>query len=149
MSIPVSCEDIMNTIRKNSRRVSPPKAVSWAIVTTASLAGLLSITLAQAAGDAVEGKRLYDTRCLGCHGDDKTAGTIGPSLIGIIGRKAATGDSGVHSRPLMESGITWDAASLRKFLAAPSKDVPGTIMPVAVPSPQQIDDLIAYLRTLH
>jgi cytochrome c2 len=100
------------------------------------------------AADAAAGKQIYDTRCLGCHGDGKTTGTIGPSLIGIVGRKAATGESGVHSRALIASGIIWDEASLRKFLAAPTKAVAGTNMPVGVPDPQQIDDLLAYLRTL-
>ena len=78
----------------------------------------------------------------------KTTSTLGPNLTGIVGRKAGTGESGVHSRALVESGITWDEASLRKFLAAPTKQVPGTNMPVDVPDPKQIDDVVAYLRTL-
>ena len=117
-------------------------------MTALSLAGLLPPISVQAAGDAAAGKQLYDMRCIGCHGDGKTAGTLGPSLTGIIGRKAATGESGVHSRALLESGITWDEASLRRFLAAPTKQVPGTNMSVDVRDPQQIDDLVAYLSTL-
>ena len=120
----------------------------WIMIATLSLAGTLWSMPAQADPDAAAGKQIYYMRCLGCHGDEKTAGTIGPSLIGIVGRKAATGPSGVHSRALMEADITWTEASLRKFLAAPSREVPGTIMPVDVPDPQQIDDLLAYLRTL-
>ena len=73
---------------------------------------------------------------------------LGPSLVGIIGRKAGTGESGVHSRAMTESGIRWDEALLRKFLAAPTKQVPGTIMPGAVQDAQEIDDLIAFLETL-
>jgi cytochrome c len=49
---------------------------------------------------------------------------------------------------LIESGIAWDEASLRKFLAAPTREVPGTNMPVDVADPQQIEDVVAYLRTL-
>jgi cytochrome c len=118
------------------------------MVMALSLGGVLSSISVRAASDAAVGKQIYDTRCLGCHGDEKTAGTIGPSLVGIVGRKAGTGESGVHSRALMESGIRWDEASLRRFLAAPSKQVPGTIMPVSVSDPQQIDDLLAYLRMI-
>jgi cytochrome c len=102
-------------------------------------------TAAFAAGNAASGKRLYDTRCLGCHGDGSTAATLGPSLVGIIGRKAGTGESGVHSRALTESSIRWDETSLRWFLAAP---IAGTTMPASVEDPQEIDDLIAYLKTL-
>jgi cytochrome c len=126
---------------------SPQTIAGWAMVTTLSLAGVLASTSAPAS-DAAAGKQIYYMRCLSCHGDENTAGTIGPSLVGIVGRKAATGASGVHSRALMEANITWDEALLRKFLADPSKQVPGTIMPVSVSDPQQIDDLLAYLRTL-
>lgn len=126
----------------------PRTAASWALVTAASLAGVLSPISVRAAADAAAGKQIYDMRCLGCHGGGTTASTIGPNLTGIVGRKAAIGETGVHSRALIESGITWDEASLRTFLAAPTKAVAGTIMPVGVPDPQQIDDLVAYLRTL-
>jgi cytochrome c len=123
-------------------------AAGWALITVVSVAGALSPTPVRAAGDAAAGKQVYATRCLGCHGDLKTTSTLGPNLTGIVGRKAGTGESGVHSRALIESGITWDEASLRKFLAGPTKLVPGTNMPVDVPDAQQIDDVVAYLRTL-
>lgn len=110
---------------------------------------LLGSTAAHAAGNAATGKRLYDERCLGCHGDAKTAPVTGPSLVGIIGRKAGTGGTGVHSRTMTESGVTWNEANLRAFLAAPMKAMPGTTMPTGVPNAAQIDDIIAYLRTLH
>jgi cytochrome c2 len=113
-----------------------------------------SLTPTLAAGDAASGKRLYQTRCLGCHGGGMSpeprgsAATLGPSLVGIIGRKAGTGESGVHSRVMTESGITWNEAWLRIFLAAPTKEMPGTIMPAGVLDAQAIDDIIAYLETL-
>ena len=112
-----------------------------------ALIGLFSVAVL-AAGDAAAGKRVYDLRCLGCHGGDGTAPTLGPSLVGIIGRKAGTEQTGVHSRAMVDSDITWSASSLRKFLAAPTKQVPGTIMPTGVPNAQEIDDLVAYLQTL-
>jgi len=141
----------MNLIRHRflgSAFIRPQTAAGWALVTAASLAGALSPIPVRAAGDAAAGRQVYAKRCLGCHGDLKTTSTFGPNLTGIIGRKAGTGESGVHSRALIESGITWDEASLRKFLAAPTREVPGTNMPVDVADPQQIEDVVAYLRTL-
>ena len=128
--------------------ITPQTALGWALVTAASLAGVLLPIQVRAAGDPAAGRKVYAARCLGCHGDLKTASTFGPNLTGIVGRKAGTGESGVHSRALLESGITWNEASLRKFLAGPTKQVPGTNMPVDVPDPQQIEDVVAYLRTL-
>lgn len=118
---------------------------------TASLIGLLLAALpiaVPAAGNAVSGKAVYQTRCLGCHGSGGSENTLGPSLVGIIGRKAGTGESGVHSRVMTESGFRWDETTLRTFLAAPTRTVTGTIMPPSIDDPQQIDDLIAYLKTL-
>ena len=141
----------MNTTPKLSfqRSFTSPNAIGGGTMLAALLlASALSPIAARAAGDTAEGKKIYAMRCLSCHGDEKTAGTIGPSLIGILGRKAATGSTGVHSRALMEADITWNEASLRKFLAAPSREVPGTIMPVSVTDPRQFDDLLAYLRSL-
>jgi len=112
------------------------------------IAAHLAAASALAAGNVAEGKRLYETRCLGCHGDGSNATTLGPNLAGIIGRKAGTGESGVHSRALTESNIRWDETSLRWFLAGSIKQIAGTTMPVDVEDPQQIDDLIAYLKTL-
>ena len=122
-----------------------------AIVTASSLVGLLLAALptaVPAAGNAVSGKEVYRTRCLGCHGSGGIENTLGPSLVGIIGRKAGTGESGVHSRVMTESGFRWDETTLRIFLAAPAKTVAGTIMPPSIDDPQEIDDLIAYLKTL-
>jgi len=122
--------------------------VTIALLSVTALYLAASLTPTLAAGNAASGKRLYQTRCLGCHGDGGAATTLGPSLVGIIGRKAGTGESGVHSRAMTESNTRWDEALLRKFLAAPTKQVPGTIMPGAVQDAQEIDDLIAYLETL-
>ena len=55
------------------------------------VAGLLvGVALtARAEGDAAAGRKIYQNKCLSCHGDAKTKGTLGPSLAGIIGRHAA------------------------------------------------------------
>jgi cytochrome c len=109
---------------------------------------LLGTTVsAAAAGDAKAGRKLYEDKCLSCHGDAKTEGTLGPSLIGIIGRKAGTG-GGAQSRAMSESNITWDEATLKEYLAAPSEKVHGTIMPIGVPRAQDRDDLIAYIKSM-
>lgn len=131
-------------------RLALPALRETSIAAVAIVGILLAMSTAQsqAAGDAVSGKQLYESRCLGCHSRDKNTVTLGPNLFGIVGRKAAAGESGVHSRALAESDITWTAASLRRFLAAPAKQVPGTNMPVGVPSAREIDDLVAYLETL-
>jgi cytochrome c2 len=101
-----------------------------------------------AAGDAARGKSAYQRSCLGCHGDGKTASSVGPSLVGIIGRRAGTVAGTPYGRNLYASGIVWDEAALLRYLASPSDDVHGTIMPIGVSDPVERDDLLAYLKSL-
>ena len=83
-----------------------------------------------------------------CHGDPVASKpAAAPSLAGVVGRPAASTDY-PYSLALKKAGLTWDKASLDRFLTAPAKLVPGTRMPVAVPRADERAALIAYLRTL-
>ena len=44
------------------------------------------------------------------------------------------------------SKLRWDEATLGEYLAAPSKKVPGTRMPIATPDPAKRAAIIAYLK---
>jgi cytochrome c2 len=95
------------------------------------------------------GRQVYERHCRTCHGGTAAADSpIGPSLVGIIGKKAGTQPSGVHSLASIDSGIVWDRASLRRFLSAPSREIPGTSMPVSVTDPAELESLLDYLESL-
>jgi cytochrome c len=102
-------------------------------------------------GDAAKGEELFNTNaCVACHGITKEDSTkVGPSLFGIIGRKAGTSPSLLGaSENLKKFGVTWNAETLDEFLADPDAKVPGTPMVGKVIDPQQRADVIAYLSTL-
>lgn len=87
--------------------------------------------------------------CKACHGGTAPADLpIGPSLVGIIGKRAATQADGVHSRAVMDSGTVWDRDSLRRFLSAPSREIPGTYMPIRLANPAEVENLLDYLESL-
>ena len=113
-----------------------------------SIAAVGSVNPVCAQGDPAAGKKFYQTTCVGCHGDAKTQPTTGPSLVGIMGRKAGASADGVISRANVESGIVWDEKTLDQYLASPSEKIHGTIMPIGVKNPKQRTDLIAYLKSL-
>jgi len=95
------------------------------------------------------GRRIFESRCASCHESSlPSKTTLGPSLVGIIGRKAGTENSGVHSRAVAESGIVWDRKSLRRYLSDPGREIPGTVMPVRVQDPKELEELLDYLETL-
>src|SRR5208282_3375899 len=72
----------------------------------------------------------------------------GPGLGGVVGRRAAAGHGFGYSPALQSSGLTWDRATLDRFLADPSRVVPGTTMPIPVPDARERAELIAYLARL-
>ncbi len=122
-------------------RLTGTVAVAWILMVQSAIPAF-------AGGDAARGKLAYQRSCLGCHGDGKTASSVGPSLAGIIGRRAGTVAGTPYGTNLYASGIIWDEASLLRYLASPSDDVHGTIMPIGVSDPVERDDLLAYLKSL-
>ncbi len=115
----------------------------------AVLLAALHSTAFAAEGSASPGRSIFESRCASCHeAASPSAATLGPSLAGIVGKKAGAGKSGVHSRAMAESGIVWSRSSLRRFLSNPGREVPGTIMPVRVDDPKELEDLLGYLETL-
>jgi len=102
------------------------------------------------AQDATAGAAVFKSQCSICHSVQEGRNMVGPSLFGIVGRKAGT-IAGFHYSPAnKDSGLTWDAATLDRYLTSPSTVVPHTIMTYAgLKDTQKRTDLIAYLSSLH
>ena len=103
-------------------------------------------------GDAARGQAYFQISCAICHsaslGPDNTVIIKqGPSLVGVVGRKAGTSAHFNYTKAMRDSGLTWDASSLNRFLANPMAMLPGTTMPMPVPSDASRADVIAYLST--
>ena len=103
---------------------------------------------AQAQDQRDAGKK-YFALCSACHSIDGTAKPTGPSLKGVLNRKAAT-DAAYkgYSVALKQSNIVWTEQELEAYLSAPNKRVPGTTMMLNVPDPARRKALIVYLKTL-
>jgi cytochrome c len=109
------------------------------------MVALSAVVLSAPAGDAFRGKTVYQG-CLSCHAIDEN--DIGPKHRGVFGRKAASVADYSYSAALKNSGLTWDAATLDRWLQNPSELVPGTKMYFKIDNPQSRADVIAYLQEL-
>ena len=116
---------------------------SWWLVVAALVVG--ASTLARAA-DPDKGKAVFE-QCAACHSLDGGGDTDGPTLKGIIGRKAGSLEDYRYSAAMQRSDVTWDAATLDKYLTDPQAFIPGNRMAFAgIGDKAQRDDLIAYLQ---
>jgi cytochrome c len=119
-----------------------------------SITGVLAATLllvstiqpTRADGDPARAESVFK-RCTVCHAAT-TQNRTGPGLAGVVGRPAGSVIGYKYSPALTASGITWDEATLDRFLEAPAKLVPGTRMTIALPKADDRQDVIAYLKTL-
>ena len=103
--------------------------------------------LADFTGDATKGEGVF-IQCKTCHVTDAGVNRIGPSLHGIVGRKASSIAGFQYSQANHNSGITWTAEKLFQYLENPQRVVPGTKMAFAgIQDPQKRADLIAWLAT--
>jgi cytochrome c len=112
---------------------------------TAVVLSTLITTIATAA-DVEHGKELYKA-CVACHNDQP--GALGPSLKGVVGRKAAALDNFRYSGPMLRANLVWTPANLHDYIADPQGKVKGNRMPYGgLTNPADVDDVIAYLATL-
>jgi cytochrome c len=113
---------------------------------TLSLAAFAALCAAGAHAEDL-GKKTFET-CAACHSLAEGVNGTGPSLHNLIGRKAGTAEGFRYSGPMKRSGITWDEATLSKFLADPQATVPGNRMPFSgVTDPAALKAVVQYLQT--
>lgn len=121
-----------------------PAAAAPAADNTDTVSG---VKLASYTGDAAAGKTDFAI-CMTCHVVDAGVNRIGPSLHGVVGRKAGSIAGFTYSDANKNSGITWSAEKLFQYIEAPQRIVPGTKMSYAGQTdPQKRADIIAYLKT--
>ncbi|MBN8817337.1 MAG: cytochrome c family protein [Sphingomonas sp.] len=100
------------------------------------------------AGDAANGAKLF-AQCKICHSTEENKNGLGPSLHGVVGRKAGTLAGFNYSPAMKGSGLTWTDPTLDDYLKGPMKKVPGTKMAFAgIANDKNRADVIAYLDTL-
>jgi cytochrome c len=129
---------------------SPPEDAAPADgVTAADDAAAPASAAVAAATPAAGGVPVAFTQCKACHSVEPGKNGVGPSLAGIVGRKAGTVTGFAYSEANKASGLTWDEATLDTYLTAPMKVMPGTKMSYAgLADAAKRKDLIEYLKTL-
>lgn len=112
------------------------------------IAGLLAAPTLALADDDLE--LAFNNHCRECHSALKGDNRLGPTLYGVVGRKAASVPTyGNYSPALMDSGITWTEDMLDQWIANPSAVASGNNMQPPYPGvadPAERAKIIAYLK---
>ena len=94
--------------------------VSPANATTGQSATPAPPNAASTTGDASAG-RLVFRKCQACRSTEPGKNMLGPSLAGVVGRKAGT-EAGFNYSPAMKSAdIVWNPQTLDQYLTDPAK----------------------------
>jgi len=112
---------------------------------------LASFTPALAAeGQSDDGQVAYNNACRTCHSFKPDDNRLGPTLHGIVGRKAGSIEGFAFSPSMKASGITWDEATLDKFITDPNQVVSGHKMQPfgGIADAGERKKIIDYLKTL-
>ena len=113
------------------------------------LAALVCATPASGA-DANAGKSYFHQQCALCHSAQRgdNGGAQGPNLDGVIGRHSAADPQFGYTKAMQGANLTWDAATLDRFLESPTTVVPCSAMVIAIPKDDDRANVIAYFQAV-
>lgn len=98
---------------------------------------------------AQDGQTEFNNACRTCHTAKTGDNRLGPSLAGVMGRKAGSLEGFAYSDSMKSSGVTWDEATLDKFIADPESVVRGNRMKPfgGIADPASRSAIVAYLKS--
>jgi cytochrome c len=81
------------------------------------------------------------------HSREAGKNMVGPSLHGLIGRKAGSVPGYAYSPAMKNANVTWNDDTLSKYLSDPTAFIPGDKMVfTGIKNPSSLGDLLAYLN---
>lgn len=102
--------------------------------------------LSQEGGDP--GQIAFNTNCRQCHSMKEGDNRLGSSLYNIFGAKAGQVKGFANYSGSLQENITWDEATLDKFIADPVSVAPNTNMIYpGVPDAAERKKIIEFLRS--
>ena len=122
------------------------KFLAFSLATIMALAS----SAAFADGDAKKGEKVFK-KCAACHSVEAGKHKIGPSLAGIVGKKAGSTDFTKY-KALKGADFSWDEDTISAWITnqkdfLKSKGLPTkTAMRIAIKKEDDREDVIAYLK---
>ena len=108
----------------------------------------LGLLISAAAAQDDPGQVIFNNACRTCHTIEPGDNRLGPSLAGLIGRKAGSLPGYAYSDAMKKGSVVWDEATLDRFIENPDSVVAGNNMkPYAgMTSAEDRAAIVAYLK---
>jgi cytochrome c len=120
----------------------------WTIIAVIAAIGI-GTSAASAQDKAKQGEAVFKRTCGACHTVEIGKNRIGPSLAGVVGRKAGSAEGFKYSDPMAKSGVTWTEENLNKYIADPKGFIPGNKMVfTGIKKEDERHAVIDYLETV-
>ena len=123
---------------------------SHILLMAAACALSLSAAGSASAQDTAEsGKLLFNNACRTCHSVNEGDNRLGPSLHGIVGRPSGAMEGVNYSSALSDGAVTFDEATLDRFIENPDAVAPGHGMKPfgGISSPEDRAAIVAFLKS--
>jgi cytochrome c len=118
------------------------------LITSVHLAAWISAAAAGQAcadGDPVKGEKVF-LKCKACHEIATDRNKVGPTLQGVLGRKAGSVGGFKYSEAMLNSQVVWDAETIADYVEKPKEFIAGNKMAFAgLKKEDDIEDLIAFI----
>ena len=110
--------------------------------------GMAQMPLPAAA--APSGASLFRNQCATCHTlDASLPPRQGPTLAGVIGRRAGSVQGYHYSAGFAHADWTWDAPRIDRWITNPQAMIPGAVMPYHQANPATRRLIVQYLVERH
>src|ERR1700759_2544471 len=97
-----------------------------------------------------DGPTLFKQQCATCHTNNvNDPARQGPSLFGVVGRRAGSIEGFHYSAGFTKADFAWDDAKLDAWMTNPQAIIPGSVMAYRQAKPEIRAAIIAYLKELH
>jgi len=122
--------------------------VAYLLAPTVAVLTMLTVVRAEAESD--DPQLAFNNACRTCHSMREGDHRLGPSLHGVVGRKAGSIEGYAFSSAMQSANIVWNEENLDQFIANPEKVVHGNAMKPygGIDSPEQRAEIIAYLKSI-
>ena len=125
-------------------------ALRWASFALLAGSFVAAAALAQMAPSGTDPQVAFNNHCRTCHSAEPGDNRLGPSLHGVMGRKAGSVEGYSYSPGFKTTKLVWDDANMDKFIENPNSVFPGSNMATfaGLSDQAQRRAIVDYLKSL-